>query len=193
MLFFCLLDFPVSLLRSISFQLIQVNITGSSSLSLAIFHSAAEIIEVIIMDSNATSLASWIGLAVDLHSALHTSSPGFNKKDAPTRVLEWIDAGVVYHKNGATGLLRYAAVLASGGDAHLNSGNVLVSDSMDIENVVGDSGSGSDSLFVDNLLGKFVSDKSFDGVALHNMSMVQLTTAFRILAFVSENSVSFFI
>ncbi|CAA6668566.1 unnamed protein product [Spirodela intermedia] len=174
----------IQILRSFKdMEPVGVN-AGSSSLSLAIFHSAAEIIEVIIMDSNATSLASWIGLAADLHRALHTSSPGFNKKDAPTRVLEWIDAGVVYHKNGATGLLRYAAVLASGGDA----GNVLVSDSVDIENVVGDSGSGSDSLFVDNLLGKFVSDKSFDGVVLHNMSMVQLTTAFRILAFVSENS-----
>ncbi|MQL89225.1 hypothetical protein Taro_021799 [Colocasia esculenta] len=167
-------------------EAIGVN-TGSSPLSLAIFHFAAEIIEVIIMDSNATSLASWIGLAADLHKALHSSSPGFNRKDAPTRVLEWIDAGVVYHRNGVIGLLRYAAVLASGGDAHFSSGSVLVSDSMDIENVLGDSSSASDSLVVDNLLGKLVSDK-YLGVPLHSTSVVQLTTTFRILAFVSENS-----
>ncbi|KAI3472075.1 hypothetical protein Pfo_029111 [Paulownia fortunei] len=48
-----------------------------------------------------------------------------NKKDAPARLLEWIDAGVVYHRNGAIGLLRYAAVLASGGDVHMASDSVV--------------------------------------------------------------------
>ena len=176
-----------------SFKLIQENnISGGSSSNLAIFHFAAEIVEFIVMDPNASSLASWIQHAVDLHGALHVSSSGLNKKDAPGRVLDWIDAGIVYNKNGVTGLLRYAAVLASGGDAHLSAASVLVSESTNVENVVGDSGGASDSLFVDNLLGKFVADKQFDGVALSNMSLVQLTTAFRILAFISENSVSFF-
>ncbi|XP_073107829.1 protein virilizer homolog isoform X2 [Elaeis guineensis] len=154
--------------------------SGTSPLSLAIFHSAAEIFEVMVTDSTASSLNSWIGHAVELHKALHSSSPGSNKKDAPTRLLEWIDAGVVYHRNGAIGLLRYAAaVLASGGDAQ---------PTIDVENVVGDSTNNSDSQVVDNLLGKFVTDKYFDGVTLCSTSIVQLTTAFRILAFISEDT-----
>ncbi|KAF8722237.1 hypothetical protein HU200_022545 [Digitaria exilis] len=160
---------------------------GGSPLGLAIFHSAAEILEVLVADSTASSLKSWIGFAVDLHKALHSSSPGSNRKDAPTRLLEWIDAGVVYQRNGARGLLRYSAILASGGDAHLSSGNVLVSDSMDVENVVADSNSSSDGQIIDNLLGKLVADKYFDGVALCSTSVVQLTTAFRILAFISDD------
>ncbi|KAL0374797.1 UNVERIFIED_CONTAM: protein virilizer [Sesamum radiatum] len=103
--------------------------TGVSPLDVAIFHSAAEIFEVIVTDSTATSLTSWIDHA-ELHMALHSSSPGSNKKDAPARLLEWIDAGVVYHRNGAIGLLRYAAVLASGGDVHMASNSVLASDMM---------------------------------------------------------------
>lgn len=158
-------------------------------MGLAIFHSAAEILEVLVADSTASSLKSWIGFAVDLHKALHSSSPGSNRKDAPTRLLEWIDAGVVYQRNGARGLLRYSAILASGGDAHLSSGNVLVSDSMDVENVVADSNSSSDGQVIDNLLGKLVADKYFDGVALCSTSVVQLTTAFRILAFISDDKV----
>ncbi|KAF5182700.1 virilizer [Thalictrum thalictroides] len=162
--------------------------SGSSPLNLAIFHSAAEIFEIIVSDSTASSLGSWIQHSVELHKALHSSSPGSNRKDAPTRLLEWIDAGVVYQKNGAIGLLRYAAVLASGGDAHLTSASILVSDSMDVENVVGDSASGSDIQVIDNLLGKLVSDKYFDGVTLRDSSIAQLTTTFRILSFIAENS-----
>ncbi|PIA54315.1 hypothetical protein AQUCO_00900690v1 [Aquilegia coerulea] len=162
--------------------------SGSSPLNLAIFHSAAEIFEVIVSDSTASSLGSWIEHSVELHKALHSSSPGSNRKDAPTRLLEWIDAGVVYQRNGAIGLLRYAAVLASGGDAHLTSTSILVSDSMDVENVVGDSASGSDIQVIDNLLGKLVSDKYFEGVTLRDSSIAQLTTTFRILSFISENS-----
>ena len=157
-------------------------------LNLAIFHSAAEIFEVIVTDSIASSLGSWIGQAIELHRALNFSSPGSNRKDAPTRLLEWIDAGVVYHKNGAIGLLRYAAVLASGGDALLNSTTTIVSDLTDIENIIGDSSSGSDVNVMENL-GKFISEKTFDGVILRDSSVAQLTTALRILAFISENSV----
>uniref|UniRef100_A0A453S927 Uncharacterized protein n=2 Tax=Aegilops tauschii subsp. strangulata TaxID=200361 RepID=A0A453S927_AEGTS len=160
---------------------------GGSPLGLAIFHSAAEILEVLVADSTASSLKSWIGFAVDLHKALHSSSPGSNRKDAPTRLLEWIDAGVIYQRNGAVGLLRYSAILASGEDAHFSSGNVLVSDSMDVENVVADSNNTSDGQVIDNLLGKLVTNKYFDGVALCSTSVVQLTTAFRILAFISED------
>lgn len=160
---------------------------GALPLNLAIFHSAAEIFEVIVTDSTASSLGSWIGHSVELHRALHSSSPGSNRKDAPTRLLEWIDAGVIYHKNGAVGLLRYAAVLASGGDAHLNSATTVVSELTDVENIIGDS-SGSDVNVMENL-GKFISDKTFDGVLLRDSSVAQLTTALRILAFISENSV----
>lgn len=168
-------------------ELEPVTTTGTSPLNLAIFHSASEIFEVLVTDSTASSLASWIGHAMELHKALHSSSPGSNRKDAPTRLLEWIDAGVVFHKNGVTGLLRYAAVLASGGDAHLTSTSILGSDSMDVENAVGDSSSGSDTNVIENL-GKLISEKSFDGVTLRDSSVAQLTTAFRILAFISENS-----
>lgn len=157
-------------------------------MNLAIFYSAAELFEVIVSDSTALSLCSWIGCAMELHRALHSSSPGSHRKDAPTRLLDWIDAGIVYHKNGAIGLLRYAAVLASGGDAHLNSTTAIVSDLTDVENIIGDSSSGSDVNVMDNLC-KFISEKSFDGVSLRDSPLVQLTTAFRILAFISENSV----
>ncbi|KAK6147294.1 hypothetical protein DH2020_018206 [Rehmannia glutinosa] len=163
--------------------------SGVSPLNLAIFHSAAEIFEVIVTDSTATSLKSWIDHAKELHMALHSSSPGSNKKDAPARLLEWIDAGVVYHRNGAIGLLRYAAVLASGGDVHMASDSVLASDMMDVDNVVGDSSSSSDGNVVDNLLGKRITEKDFPGVILRDTSIAQLTTAFRILAFISDNSV----
>ena len=158
-------------------------------MNLAIFHASAEIFELIVTDPTSSSLSAWIVHATDLHKALHSSSPGSNRKDAPTRLLEWIDAGVVYQKNGAIGLLRYAAVLASGGDAHITSTNTLVSESMDVENVVGDSSTESDVNVVESLLGKLVSEKSFDGVALRDSSVAQLTTAIRILAFLSENSV----
>ncbi|CAK7342049.1 unnamed protein product [Dovyalis caffra] len=161
--------------------------SGASPINLAIFHSAAEIFEVIVSDSTSSSLDSWIGHAMELHKALHSSSPGSNRKDAPTRLLEWIDAGVVFHKNGAIGLLRYSAVLASGGDAQLNSTSILVSDLTDVEQVVGDALGGSDINVMDNL-GKLISDKSFEDNPLRDSSIAQLTTAIRILAFVSENS-----
>ncbi|KAL2534543.1 embryo defective [Abeliophyllum distichum] len=163
-------------------------IAGVSPLSLAIFHAASEILEVIVTDSTASSLASWIDHAKELHRVLHSSSPGSNKKDAPARLLEWIDAGVVYQRNGAIGLLRYAAVLASGGDAHMASNSVLASDVMDVDNVVGDSSSNSDGNIIDNLLGKRITEKDFSGVILRDSSVAQLTAAFRILAFISDNS-----
>ncbi|KAH0460140.1 hypothetical protein IEQ34_010803 [Dendrobium chrysotoxum] len=161
---------------------------GTSQLGLATFHSAAEIFEILVSDSTSSALRTWIGQAMELHKALHLSSPGSHRKDAPARLLEWIDAGVVYQKNGAIGLLRYAAFLASGGDAHLSSTTVLVSDSIDVENVVGDTSDASDSQVLDILLGKLVNDKFFDGITLRNTSIVQLTTAIRILSFISENS-----
>ncbi|KAK6942521.1 Virilizer, N-terminal, partial [Dillenia turbinata] len=163
-------------------------LTGASPINIAIFHSAAEIFEVIVADFTACSLDSWIEHAMDLHKALYSSSPGSNRKDAPTRLLEWVDAGVVYHKNGAIGLLRYAAVLASGGDAHFTSTSTLVSDSMDVENVIGDPSGGSDTHIIENLLNKLITDKSFEGIILRESSVAQLTTAFRILAFISDNS-----
>ncbi|QCE05165.1 Virilizer [Vigna unguiculata] len=162
--------------------------SGSSAVNLTIFHSVAEIIEAIVTDSTSSSLGSWIGHAMELHRALHFSSPGSNRKDAPSRLLEWIDAGVVYHKHGGIGLLRYAAVLASGGDAQLTSTSILVSDLTDVENVVGDPSSGSDINVMENL-GKFISEKSFDGVTLRDSSLAQLTTAIRILSFISENPI----
>ncbi|XP_047976434.1 protein virilizer homolog isoform X3 [Salvia hispanica] len=164
--------------------------TGVSPLNLAIFYSTAEILEVVVTDSTATSLTSWIDHAKEMHAALHSSNPGSNKKDAPARLLEWIDAGVVYHKKGAIGLLRYAAVLASGGDVHMASDSVLASDMMDVDNVVGDSSTSSDGNIVDNLLGKRITEKDFPGVILRDTSIAQLTTAIRILAFISENSVA---
>ncbi|GAU28853.1 hypothetical protein TSUD_21900 [Trifolium subterraneum] len=162
------------------------NSGGSSPINLTIFHSVAEIIEAIVTDSTSSSLGSWIGHAIELHRALHFSSPGSNRKDAPSRLLEWIDAGVVYHKHGGIGLLRYAALLASGGDAQLTSTSVLVSDLTDVESVVGESSGGSDVNVMENL-GKLISDKSFDGVTLRDSSLSQLTTALRILSFISEN------
>ncbi|CAM8894715.1 unnamed protein product [Rhodiola kirilowii] len=162
--------------------------SGVSPINLAIFHSVAEILEVIVGDSAAYSMSSWIEHALELHTALNSSSSGSNRKDAPARLLEWIDAGAVYHKYGVSGLLRYAAVLASGGDAHLSSSSLLESDSADFENTLGDSSSGSNVLVLENL-SKTLAEKSYDGVTLRDSSIAQLTTAFRILAFLAENSV----
>ncbi|KAI3829915.1 hypothetical protein L1987_04047 [Smallanthus sonchifolius] len=167
---------------------VSVN-TGTSSLNLAIFHSAVEIFEVIVLDSTSSSLSSWIGHAKELHKALHSSSPGSTRKDAPTRILELIDGGLVYHKNGAIGLLRYAAVLASGGDAHMASTNILACDDMDVDKVVGDASGSSDGNIIDNLLGKPITESRFLGFTLRDSSVAQLTTTFRILAFTSDNSV----
>ncbi|KAJ8536636.1 hypothetical protein K7X08_035037 [Anisodus acutangulus] len=161
--------------------------SGASPLNLAIFHSTAEIFEVIVSDSSASSLGSWIGHAKELHRVLHSSSPGSSKKDAPARLLDWIDASVVYHRSGAIGLLRYTAILASGGDAHMASTSLLASDGMDVDNVIGDS-SCTDGNIIENMLGKRITEKDFPGVLLRDSSVVQLTTAFRILAFISDNS-----
>ncbi|XP_055825859.1 protein virilizer homolog isoform X2 [Solanum dulcamara] len=161
--------------------------SGAPPLNLAIFHSTAEIFEVIVSDSSASSLGSWIGHAKELHRVLHSSSPGSSKKDAPARLLDWIDASVVYHRSGAIGLLRYTAILASGGDAHMASTSVLASDGMDVDNVIGDS-SYTDGNIIENMLGKRITEKDFPGVVLRDSSIVQLTTAFRILAFISDNS-----
>ncbi|XP_023749137.1 protein virilizer homolog isoform X2 [Lactuca sativa] len=168
--------------------------TSPSPLNLAIFHSAVEIFEVMVVDTTSSSLTSWISHAKELHKALHSSSPGSNRKDAPTRLLELIDAAVVYHKNGAIGLLRYSAVLASGGDAHMASTNILACDEnheMDVDNVVGvgDASGTSDGNVIDSLLGKPITESRFLGFTLRDSSVAQLTTAFRILAFISENSV----
>ncbi|XP_015165965.1 uncharacterized protein [Solanum tuberosum] len=127
--------------------------SGAPPLNLAIFHSTAEILEVIVSDSSASSLGSWIGHAKELHRVLHSSSPGSSKKDAPARLLDWIDASVVYHRSGTIGLLRYTAILASGGDAHMASTSVLASDGMDVDNVIGDS-SCTDGNIIENMLGK---------------------------------------
>ncbi|XP_071701386.1 protein virilizer homolog isoform X2 [Rutidosis leptorrhynchoides] len=167
---------------------VSVN-NGTSPLNLAIFHSAVEIFEVIVLDSTSSSLSSWIGHAKELHKALHSSSRGSNRKDAPARLLELIDGGVVYHKNGAIGLLRYAAVLASNGDAHMASTNILACDVMDVDNVVNDASGSSEGNIIDNLLGKPITESRFLGFSLRDSSVAQLTTAFRILAFISENSV----
>ncbi|KAI3682539.1 hypothetical protein L1987_82588 [Smallanthus sonchifolius] len=167
---------------------VSVN-AGTSSLNLAIFHSAVEIFKVIVLDSTSSSLSSWIGHAKELHKALHSSSPGSIRKDAPTRILELIDGGLVYHKNGAIGLLRYAAVLASGGDAHMASTNILACDDMDVDKVVGDASGSSDGNIIDNLLGKPITESRFLGFTLRDSSVAQLTTTFRILAFISDNSV----
>ncbi|XP_052200578.1 protein virilizer homolog [Diospyros lotus] len=162
--------------------------SGHPPLNLAVFHSAAEIFEVIVTDLTASSLGSWIGNAPELHKALHSCSPGSNRKDAPTRLLEWIDACIVYHRKGAIGLLQYVAVLASGGDAHIASTSILSSDTIDAENIVGDSSTSSDANVVENLLGKPISENSYRATVLRDSSVAQLTTAFRILAFISENS-----
>jgi hypothetical protein len=60
---------------------------------------------------------------------------------------------------------------------------------MDVENVIADSNNSSDGQVIDNLLGKIVMDKYFDGVALCSTSVVQLTTAFPILSFISDDKV----
>ena len=120
---------------------------------------------------------------------MHSSSPGSNRKDAPTRLFEWVDASIVYHRKGATGLLQYIALLASGGDAHIASTSILSSDTMDIENIIGESSTNSDSNLIENLLGKPIAENGYRAAVLRDSCVAQLTTAFRILAFISENSV----
>ncbi|KFK37974.1 hypothetical protein AALP_AA3G054100 [Arabis alpina] len=174
----------VEALHSVKDMEPTVENSGISPLNLAICHSAAEIFEVIVSDSTASCLHSWIEHAPVLQKALHNLSPGgSNRKDAPSGLLKWIDAGVVYHKHGVVGLLRYAAVLASGGDAQLSSSSILAP----AENGVGRSTNVSEMNVLDNL-GKLIFEKSFEGVNLSDSSISQLTTALRILALISDNS-----
>ncbi|KAG5544922.1 hypothetical protein RHGRI_017398 [Rhododendron griersonianum] len=111
-----------------------------------------------------------------------------NRKDAPTWLLEWVDASIVYHRKGATGLLQYIALLAFGGDPHMASTSILLADTMDVENMVGDSSTSSDGNLIENLLGKPISENSYRAAVLRDSSVAQMTTTFRILAFISENS-----
>ncbi|KAG5544897.1 hypothetical protein RHGRI_017379 [Rhododendron griersonianum] len=140
--------------------------SGFVPLNLAVFHSAAEIFEVIVTDLTASSLGSWIGNATELHRALNFSSPGSNRKDAPTRLLEWVDASIVYHRKGATGLLQYIDLLVSGGDPHMALTSILLADTMDVENMVGDSSTSSDGNLIENLLGKPISENSYRAAVL---------------------------
>ncbi|KAF7145926.1 hypothetical protein RHSIM_Rhsim04G0136900 [Rhododendron simsii] len=108
------------------------------------------------------------------------------------RAIGWkkgrVDASIVYHSKGATGLLQYIALLASGGDPHMASTSILLADTMDVENMVGDSSTNSDSNLIENLLEKPISKNSYRAAVLCDSSVAQMTTAFRILAFISENS-----
>lgn len=99
-------------------------------------------------------------------------------------------SGVVYHKHGVVGLLRYAAVLASGGDAQLSSSSILALDLTSAENGVGESSNVSEMNGLDNLE-KVILEKSFEGVNLSDSSISQLTTALRILALISDNTVCY--
>ncbi|GFZ09233.1 embryo defective 2016 [Actinidia rufa] len=183
-----LFQFLIAALHSIKELDSDTSNSGALTLNLAVFHSAAEIVGVVVSDLTSSSLGSWIGNATELHRALHSSSPGSNRKDAPTRLFEWVDASVVYHGKGAAGLLQYIAVLASGGDAHIDSTSILSSDTMDIENIIGESSTNSDSNLIENLLGKPIADNSYRAAVLRDSCVAQLTTAFRILALISENS-----
>lgn len=85
-------------------------------------------------------------------------------------------------------------MLASGGDAHMAATNILACDEnheMDVDNVVGggDASGSSDGSVIDGMLGKPITESRFLGFTLRDSSLAQLTTAFRILAFMSENSV----
>ncbi|XP_047337824.1 protein virilizer homolog [Impatiens glandulifera] len=161
--------------------------SGASSLNLAMVHSAAEVLEIIVADSMASSMSSWIGHATELHKALDSSSPGSNRKDVPTRLLEWLDASVVYHSKGATRLLHYAVILVSGGEGQVALTSILSSDAIGVENEVEDSSSNSENNLIGNLR-KSIYEKSYQPSILRDSSVAQLTTAFRILAFISENS-----
>ncbi|KAF7146731.1 hypothetical protein RHSIM_Rhsim04G0099300 [Rhododendron simsii] len=86
------------------------------------------------------------------------------------------------------GLLQYIALLASGGDPHMASTSILLADTMDVENMVGDSSTNSDSNLIENLLEKPIFENSYRAAVLRDSSVAQMTTAFRILAFISGNS-----
>lgn len=178
----------ISALHSIKEMDPVASSSGVSPLNLAVFHSSAEIFEVIVTDQTSFSLGCWIGHVAELDRALHSYSTGSNRKDAPTRLLEWIDASIIYYKKGAAGLLQYAAVLATGGDAHIASINILSSDTVDAENNVGDHSRSSVSNLIENLLGKPITENNYRAAVLRDSSVAQLTTGFRILALIAENS-----
>ena len=163
------------------------------ALNRAVVHSAAEVMQVILKDLFTSSLAAWVPHALSLQKALqycsptsidiavgsHGLGPG-NKDGLCARLLDWVDAAVIFHKKGPVGLLRYAAALVVGSVTSVAVGGLPT----------GDSAVSTELPTVNTLLGRGVL-LGATGTVLPDTAIIQLTVSMRIMSSISCHPVSF--
>lgn len=178
-------------------QSLTTDIKEARALNRAFLHSAAEVMQVILIDPVASSLAAWIPHALSLQKALQYCSPttidiavgshglGSGNKDALcARLLDWVDAAVIFHKKGPVGLLRYAAALVVGSVTSVAVGGLPTSDPVEVDNTFGESAVSTELPTVNTLLGRGVM-LGASGTVLPDTAVIQLTVSMRIMSSVS--------
>ncbi|KAI5077208.1 hypothetical protein GOP47_0007032 [Adiantum capillus-veneris] len=176
---------------------LTTNIREVRALNRAFIHSAAEVMQVILLDPVASSLAAWVPHALSLQKALQYCSPttidmavgsqglGSNSKDALcARLLDWVDAAVIFHKKGPIGLLRYVAALVVGSVTSVAVGGLPASDPVEMESTFGESAVSTELPSVSTLLGRGVT-LGAAGTVLPDTALIQLTVSMRIMASIS--------
>ena len=173
------------------------------ALNRAVVHSAAEVMQVILKDLFTSSLAAWVPHALSLQKALQYCSPtsidiavgshglgSGNKDGLCARLLDWVDAAVIFHKKGPVGLLRYAAALVVGSVTSVAVGGLPTGDSVEVENMIGESAVSTELPTVNTLLGRGVL-LGATGTVLPDTAIIQLTVSMRIMSSISCHAVSF--
>ncbi|MCO5548771.1 hypothetical protein L7F22_002233 [Adiantum nelumboides] len=176
---------------------LSTNIREVRALNRAFIHSAAEVMQVILLDPDPSSLAAWVPHALSLQKALQYCSPttidmavgsqgvGSNSKDALcARLLDWVDAAVIFHKKGPTGLLRYVAALVVGSVTSVAVGGLPASDPVEMDNTFGESAVSTELPPVGTLLGRGVT-LGAAGTVLPDTAVIQLTVSMRIMSSIS--------
>lgn len=167
------------------------------ALKRAILHSAAEVVQVVLMDPISSSLAAWVPHALSLQKALQYCSPttidiavgshalASGSKDALcAHLLDWVDAAVVFHKKGPVGLLRYAATLVAGNVTPI-AGGLSTADPVEPENTITEAAGSTDFPSVDALLGRGIILGASAGTILPDTAVTQLTVSMRIMSAIS--------
>ncbi|CAM6106109.1 unnamed protein product [Calypogeia fissa] len=149
----------------------------------------AEVLQVVVSDAAAPTVAAWTPHAVAMQRALLANTAEMDetlsgnaggyeiKNGACSGLLEWLDSAVVYHKKGAVGLLKHASAILAGGLPSV--------DTMEIDANVGDQAINND---LANAAGPYQAKWAGQEVTtapLTDAAIVQMTVAFRILALVS--------
>ncbi|KAH7429242.1 hypothetical protein KP509_09G038400 [Ceratopteris richardii] len=200
----CITYFPeVFMLLLESLQLdshsLTTDIREIRALNRAFIHSTAEVMQVILIDPVASSLAAWVPHALSLQKALQYCSPttidmavgsqglGSHSKDALcARLLDWVDAAVIFHKKGPVGLLRYVAALIAGSVTSVAVGGLPASDPVETDNTFGESAVSTELPSVSTLLGRGVT-LGAAGTVLSDTALIQLTVSMRIMSSITHH------